>query len=205
MYTEALQSFTKHIKGIKKEHVFLSAWFLLLGKTHSWSASTKDPYPDTSSRTLCTQSNWGSTALREVEDQLHSVQLDNNVIAPWKIQQPEGLPGELLQPVQQISRLSAPVKSPQLEGPTSGLIQPGPQAYQKISHNPGTKEEESIQSPGSTNTKNIQMAKGKCKSISNRNQNVWASSEPSSHTTASPEYTNTSENQEADLNSISWR
>jgi hypothetical protein len=123
------------------------------------------------------------------------------VIAPWKIQQSEGLPGELLQPVQQISRLSAPVKSPQLEGPTSGLIQPGPQVYQKISRNPGTKEEESIQSPGSTNTKNIQMAKGKCKSISNRNQNVWASSEPSSHTTASPEYTNTPENQEPVLKS----
>jgi hypothetical protein len=28
---------------------------------------------------------------------------------------------------------------------------------------------------------------------------MWASSEPSSHTTASPEYNNTAENQEADL------
>jgi hypothetical protein len=39
------------------------------------------------------------------------------------------------------------------------------------------------------------MAKGKHKTISNRNQNTWASSEPSSPTTASPEYTNTPENQ----------
>ena len=45
------------------------------------------------------------------------------------------------------------------------------------------------------------MVKGKHKTISNRSQNMWASSEPSSPTTASPEYTNRSENQEADLKS----
>ena len=45
------------------------------------------------------------------------------------------------------------------------------------------------------------MVKGKHKTISNRSQNTWASSEPSSPTTASPEYTNTPENQEADLKS----
>ena len=45
------------------------------------------------------------------------------------------------------------------------------------------------------------MVKGKHKTISNRSQNMWASSEPSSPTTASPEYTNTPENQEADLKS----
>jgi methyltransferase-like protein len=39
------------------------------------------------------------------------------------------------------------------------------------------------------------------KSISNRSQYTWASSEPSSPTTASPEYTNTPENQVADLKS----
>jgi antitoxin component HigA of HigAB toxin-antitoxin module len=44
------------------------------------------------------------------------------------------------------------------------------------------------------------MAKGKHKTISNRNQYTWASSELSSSTTASPEY-NTPENQEADLKS----
>ena len=45
------------------------------------------------------------------------------------------------------------------------------------------------------------MAKGKHKTISNRSQNVWASSEPSSPTTESPEYTNTPENQESALKS----
>ena len=45
------------------------------------------------------------------------------------------------------------------------------------------------------------MVKGKHKTISNRSQNMWASSEPSSPTTASPEYTNTPENQESVLKS----
>jgi hypothetical protein len=45
------------------------------------------------------------------------------------------------------------------------------------------------------------MAKDKHKTISNRSQNTWVSSEPSSSTTASPEYTNTPENQESVLNS----
>ena len=45
------------------------------------------------------------------------------------------------------------------------------------------------------------MAKGRHKSISNRSQYTWASSEPSSPTTASTEYNNTPENQEADLKS----
>jgi hypothetical protein len=43
------------------------------------------------------------------------------------------------------------------------------------------------------------MEKGKCKTITNRSQNMWVSSEPSSPTTASPEYTNTPENQESVL------
>ena len=41
------------------------------------------------------------------------------------------------------------------------------------------------------------MVKGKHKTISNRSQNSWASSEPSSFTTAIPECTNTPENQES--------
>ena len=45
------------------------------------------------------------------------------------------------------------------------------------------------------------MARGKGKNISNRNQGYLASSEPSSPTTASPEYTNTPENQESVLKS----
>jgi hypothetical protein len=43
------------------------------------------------------------------------------------------------------------------------------------------------------------MTRGKHKTISNRSQYTWASSEPSSPTTASPEYTNTPENQESVL------
>ena len=45
------------------------------------------------------------------------------------------------------------------------------------------------------------MAKHKHKTISNRNQNMWASSGHSSPTTTSPEYTNTLENQESVLKS----
>jgi hypothetical protein len=45
------------------------------------------------------------------------------------------------------------------------------------------------------------MVKGKCNTISNRSQNMWASSEYSSPTTASPEYTNTPENEESVLKS----
>jgi hypothetical protein len=67
-----------------------------------------------------------------------------------------------------------------LEPFTSGLIQPGPQAYWR---------------PRPTNTRNIQMAKGKHKTISNRSQNTWES-----HHNI-PEYTNRPENQESVLKS----
>jgi hypothetical protein len=52
-----------------------------------------------------------------------------------------------------------------------------------------TKEADSIQSHISTNIRDILMVKGKHKTISNRSQNMWASSEHSSLTTASTEYT----------------
>jgi hypothetical protein len=45
------------------------------------------------------------------------------------------------------------------------------------------------------------MVRGKHKTIGNRSQHMWASSEPSSPTTSSPEYTNTPKNKEADLKS----
>jgi hypothetical protein len=45
------------------------------------------------------------------------------------------------------------------------------------------------------------MVKGKSKTISNRSQNTRASPEPSSPTTATPQYTNTLENQEFVLKS----
>jgi hypothetical protein len=57
------------------------------------------------------------------------------------------------------------------------------------------------QSPRPTNTRDVQMVKGKHKAIRNRSQNTRASSEPSSPTTASPDYTNTPENQESVLKS----
>jgi hypothetical protein len=45
------------------------------------------------------------------------------------------------------------------------------------------------------------MAKGKHKNLTNRNQEHWASSEPSMLTTASPGYPNTPEKQDLDLKS----
>ena len=45
------------------------------------------------------------------------------------------------------------------------------------------------------------MAKGKHKNIANRNQEHWASSEPSTPTTMSPGYPNTPEKQDSDLKS----
>jgi hypothetical protein len=60
---------------------------------------------------------------------------------------------------------------------------------------------DSIQSSRPTNTRDIQMAKSKYKTISNRSPNTWASSEPNSPTTVSPKYTNTPENRESVLKS----
>lgn len=105
------------------------------------------------------------------------------------------LPGDLLQSGQKISSFSIHVKSPQLGGPTSSQIQPGPQAYWETWINSGTKEGHSIHSPRPTNTRAIQIAKGKNKTISNRSQNTWALSEPSSPTIASPEYNSIHKNQ----------
>jgi hypothetical protein len=45
------------------------------------------------------------------------------------------------------------------------------------------------------------MAKGKCKNLTNRNQDHSASSEPSTPTTVSPGYPNTLEKQDLDLKS----
>jgi hypothetical protein len=117
--------------------------------------------------------------------------LENSLTALLKTQQSEDFPGDLLQSGEQISLFSTPVKRPQLEDPTGGLIKPGLQAYQETRSNPGPKEADSIQSPISTNTRDNQMVKGKYKTMSNRSQNTWASSEPCSPTRASPEYSNT--------------
>jgi hypothetical protein len=45
------------------------------------------------------------------------------------------------------------------------------------------------------------MATGKCKNLSNRNQDNWASSEPSTATTTSSGYPNTFKKQDSDLKS----
>jgi hypothetical protein len=57
-------------------------------------------------------------------------------------------------------------------------------------------------SPRPTNTRDIQMERGKSETICNRTQYTWALSEHSSPTTTSPEYTNMPENQESDLQSF---
>ena len=49
----------------------------------------------------------------------------------------------------------------------------------------------------SSNTRDYQMAKGKWKNLTNRNQDYLASSEPSTPTTVSPGYLNTPEKQDA--------
>ena len=88
-----------------------------------------------------------------------------------------------------------------MKGSTGGLVQPGPQAYKETYSNPGKKEANSRQSLRPPNTRESQMVRGKCKTLSNKSQNMWISSEPRSPITASPEYTNTSENQKAELKS----
>jgi hypothetical protein len=52
-----------------------------------------------------------------------------------------------------------------------------------------------------SNTRDYQVAKGKCKNLTNRNQDYLATSEPSIPTTASPGYSNTPEKQDSDLKS----
>ena len=79
---------------------------------------------------------WSSVAHREIETTVHRTlenifTQDNSLTAPLKSPQSEGVPGDLLQPGQQINSFSVPVKSPQLEGLTGGLIQPGLQAYEE--------------------------------------------------------------------------
>jgi Tfp pilus assembly PilM family ATPase len=59
----------------------------------------------------------------------------------------------------------------------------------------------SYQNSLNINTRDFQMAKGKLKNLTNRNQEHWAPSEPSTPTTTSPGYPNTLQKQNADLQS----
>jgi hypothetical protein len=52
-----------------------------------------------------------------------------------------------------------------------------------------------------SNTRDYQMAKGKHKNLTNRNQGHSASSEPTMPTTDNPGYSNTPTKQDSDLNS----
>jgi hypothetical protein len=52
------------------------------------------------------------------------------------------------------------------------------------------------------NTRDNQMAGGKCNNISNRNQGYLVSSEPNSPSIASPRYTITPEKHDSDLKSL---
>jgi hypothetical protein len=52
-----------------------------------------------------------------------------------------------------------------------------------------------------SNTRDYQMVKGKCKNLTNRNQDYLPSSEPTTNTTSSPGYPNTQEKQDSDLKS----
>ena len=65
------------------------------------------------------------------------------------------------------------------------------QAHRRFKHQPVT--------TGPTNTRDNQMAKGKRRNITNRNQGNMAPSEPNSPTTASPGYPSTPEKQELDI------
>jgi hypothetical protein len=52
-----------------------------------------------------------------------------------------------------------------------------------------------------SNTRDYQMAKGKCKNLTNRNQDHLVSSDHSTPTTTSPGYPNTPKKQDSDLKS----
>ena len=63
----------------------------------------------------------------------------------------------------------------------------------------GIQEGQATETTRLANTRDNQMARGKCKNISNRNQVYLASSEHSSPTTESPGNSNTPEKQDSDL------
>ena len=68
------------------------------------------------------------------------------------------------------------------------------QAHRKFKHQTVT--------TAPNNTRDNQMAKGKCRNVTNRNQGNMAASEPNSPTIASPGYPNTPEKQDLDLKSL---
>jgi hypothetical protein len=126
-------------------HQSLKATQELLCTQGNWATNTtvwRHP-PTPSSSIECRESHpkdwkhhWSSAAHRETEAIVlrlpcKSLTQDNSLTAPLKIQQSDGLQGDLLQPRQQMGSFSAPLKTSQSEGPTGGLQQSGLQAYQE--------------------------------------------------------------------------
>jgi hypothetical protein len=70
--------------------------------------------------------------------------------------------------------------------------------YQKCGHRLTESQEEQTPARDSwnINTRDYQIGKGKHKTLTNRNQEHWASSELSMPTTVSPGYSNTPENKD---------
>jgi hypothetical protein len=58
-----------------------------------------------------------------------------------------------------------------------------------------------LETARTSDTRDYQMVKGKCKNLINRDQDYLASSEPNTPTTASPGYPNIQEKQDLDLKS----
>jgi hypothetical protein len=94
---------------VKNTEMCPSTWPLLLGQAPSCS------HEDSISWYILEdlQHEEQLDPLRSEQLRILCTQLDNSFTVPQKIQQSEGLPGDLLQSGQQISSFSAPVKSPQ--------------------------------------------------------------------------------------------
>ena len=107
-----------------------------------------------------------------------------------------------MQPGQQIKSFSVPLKTPHFSWnvPQEVCYKEGLRPIRRLEATQGQKRQTPDKSPRPANTRDNQMERGKQKIIRNRSQYRWTPSEPSSPTT-SPEYTNTPENQEADLKS----
>ena len=86
------------------------------------------------------------------------------------------------------------------------MVTPGSQRQlhtQELSHSQDLRKDRLQSDIGRAgSTRDNQMAGGKHKNISNRNQGNLASSEPNSPTTASPGYTITPEKQYSDIKSL---
>ena len=93
----------------------LSTDCLLLQRHHSWSPSRSSAAHRARDPTVC--------SLKASQE--NTYMQDNSLTALLKTQQSEGLLGDLLQPGQKISTLSAPPKTPQSAGIPEKLYSQG--------------------------------------------------------------------------------